>query len=222
MAKEVVLSAEARSATGKGWAKRLRAEGKLPAVIYGKGIEPTRLAVPRSDVIRTLHAHGAHPLVTVKIDSGEEHLALVKDVQVDAVHREALHVDFHRVQENKPVQTVTAINIVGDAAGVKLGGVMEVHAVSISISALPRAIPEAIDFDISEMNIGDVARVGDITAPDGVTILTDPDETLVTVTAPRVEEAAPAAAEGEEGAEAAEEGAEGEEAAASSEGGDEG
>jgi large subunit ribosomal protein L25 len=197
MAKEVVLSAQMRTDTGKESVRKLRAMGMLPGVIYGRGIEAMTLAVPRGELIRALHAHGAHPLVTLKLD-GTDYLALVKDVQVDPVHQDALHVDFHRVEADRPVHTEVAVHFVGEAAGVKLGGIFEVQAQFLSIEALPRSIPEAIEFDVSGMNVGDVARVGDITVPAGVTILTDPDVTLATVAAPRVEEVAAAAPEAEE------------------------
>jgi large subunit ribosomal protein L25 len=199
MAKEVVLAAQPRTGTGKEAAKRLRTEGLLPGVIYGNGIEPTPLAIDRHELIRTLHAHGAHPLVTIKVD-GAEHLALVKDVQIDPVKLEALHVDFHRVEANKPVHTEVAVHLVGDAAGVKMGGVLEHQTQFVTIEALPRQIPEAIEFDVSELQLGDIARVGDMTAPSGVTILTDPDAMLVSVATPRaVVEAAPEAEEVTEG-----------------------
>ena len=85
MAKDIVLNAQARDGRGRGYAARLRAEGRLPGVIYGPGIDPMALSVPRSELLKVLHAHGAHPLVTVKVEDGPDYLALVKDLQIDAV-----------------------------------------------------------------------------------------------------------------------------------------
>src|SRR5437870_1815691 len=124
MAENIVISAQPRSERGRSEAARLRAQGLLPGVIYGAGIDPVALAVPRSDLLKVLHAHGAHPLVTVKVDGGTggaaiEYLALIKDLQIDAVKQLALHVDFHRVQEDKPVQTDVEVNLVGTPEGVK-------------------------------------------------------------------------------------------------------
>src|SRR4051794_22713695 len=105
MADNIVLTVQARDERGRSEAARLRAKGLLPGVIYGTGIEPVALAVPRSELLRVLHAHGAHPLVTVKVEGANggaatEYLALIKDLQIDAVRQLALHVDFHRVQED--------------------------------------------------------------------------------------------------------------------------
>lgn len=188
MAEEIVLTVEPRDARGRSEVRKLRAEGLLPGVIYGAGIEPLALSVPRSDLLRVLHAHGAHPLVTIKVNGGKEYLALVKDLQIDAVRQTALHVDFHRVQEDKPVQTEVEIVLTGTPEGVKLGGILEQIVRTVAIEALPRALPEHIDFDVSAMVVGDTVRVGDLAAPAGVTILADAEQTLATVVAPRVEE----------------------------------
>ena len=239
MAISVVLTAESRVVTGRSAVRKLRATGALPGVIYGPEITPRSLTVDSHELLRTLHQHGAHPLVTVKLD-GDEFLALVKEVQIDPVRQQALHVDFHHVDPNKTVQTEVQLRIVGEPAGVKMGGVLETLLRTVAIEALPLELPEAIEFDSSAMAVGDVARVGDLTVPPGVRILDDPDETVATVALPRVEEEKPAltpeeleslaALEPEElealqelaeaAPEKAEEAAEGEEAAAS-EGGEE-
>jgi large subunit ribosomal protein L25 len=188
MAQDIILTVEPREARGRSEVRKLRAEGLLPGVIYGPGIEPVALAVPRSELLRVLHAHGAHPLVTVKVNGGREYLALVKDLQIDHVRQAALHVDFHRVQEDKPVQTEVEVTLEGTPAGVKLGGILETLIRTVAVEALPRDLPENIVFDVSRMEVGDVARVGDLRAPSGVTILTDGEQTLCSVVAPRVEE----------------------------------
>jgi large subunit ribosomal protein L25 len=188
MAQDIVLTVDPRESRGRTEVRKLRADGLLPGVIYGAGIDPVALSVPRSELLRVLHQHGAHPLVTIKVNGGKEYLALVKDLQIDAVRQVALHVDFHRVQEDKPVQTEVDVVLEGTAAGVRLGGIMETVIRTIAIEALPRELPESIAFDVSSMEVGSTARVGDLVAPAGVTILTDPDQTLCTVVAPKVEE----------------------------------
>jgi large subunit ribosomal protein L25 len=195
MAQEIVLTVQARDARGRSEVRKLRADGLLPGVIYGPGIEPVALSVPRAELLRVLHAHGAHPLVTVKVDSGAEYLALVKDLQIDAVKQLALHVDFHRVQEDKPVQTEVEVTLEGTPAGVKLGGILETLLRTVAVEALPRDLPEHIVFDVSDLDVGAVARVGDLAPPPGVTILSDPEQTLCSVVAPRVEEEAALSAE---------------------------
>jgi large subunit ribosomal protein L25 len=188
MADNIVLTVEARDERGRGEAKKLRAEGKLPGVIYGSGIDPVALAVPRAELLRVLHQHGAHPLVTVKVDGGREYLALIKDLQIDHVKQLALHVDFHRVQEDVAVQTEVEVVFVGTPAGVKTGGVLEIITRMVAIEALPRALPEHIEFDVSEMELGSTIEVRELVAPSGVTILTDEGTTMCTVVAPRVAE----------------------------------
>lgn len=202
--KAIELTAASRPDVGKGSARKMRTTGQLPGVIYGPGIDTQSLSVPRHEFIRLLKRHGAHALVTLKVDGGQEYLAIVKDVQVDPVRWEALHVDFIRVREDVAVTTDVGVTLVGEAAGTKMGGVLELQTRSLHIEALPRSIPEHIEFDVSALEIGDVARVGDIAPPQGVTILTDAEETLATVAQPRVEIEAPAeVAEGEEAVEAA-------------------
>ncbi len=188
MAQDIVLTAQPREGRGRSDVRKLRADGLLPGVIYGPGIEPVALSVPRSDLLRVLHAHGAHPLVTVKVAGGRDYLALVKELQIDAVRQLALHVDFHRVQEDKPVQTEVEVTIIGTAAGVKLGGILDVQLRTVSVEALPRDLPEHISFDVSDMEMGATARVSELRAPAGVTILSDPELTLCSVAVPRVEE----------------------------------
>src|SRR5437764_3838583 len=171
MADNIVLTVQARDERGRSEAARLRAGGLLPGVIYGTGIDPVALAVPRSELLRVLHAHGAHPLVTVKVNGGREYLALIKDLQIDAVKQLALHVDFHRVQEDVAVQTEVEVVLEGTPEGVKLGGVLEQIVRTIAIEALPRSLPEHVAFDVSNLVIGDTVRIGDLKVPDGVTVL---------------------------------------------------
>lgn len=187
MAQDVVLTAEPRQERGRSEVRKMRASGRLPGVIYGSGIDSRALAVDRAEFIRTLHAHGAHPLVTLKL-GGEDFLALVKEVQVDPVRLEALHVDFLRVREDVAVQTQVALELEGSPAGVKEGGILETQLTTLNIEALPRSIPEVITLDVSGLDMNQTVRVSDIVAPDGVRILNDPDETVASVVAPRVEE----------------------------------
>ena len=194
MADNIVLTVQSRSERGRSDARKLRADGLLPGVIYGPGIEPVALSVPRQELLRVLHAHGTHPLVTVKVEGGpggsdaKEYLALVKDLQIDAVRQLALHVDFHRVQEDKPVQTEVEIVLEGLPEGVKLGGILEQMNRMVAIEALPRDLPASISYDVSAMVVGETIRYGDLRPPAGVTILADEEQAVASVVAPRVEE----------------------------------
>ncbi|MEX0873532.1 MAG: 50S ribosomal protein L25 [Actinomycetota bacterium] len=188
MADNIVLTVQPRSERGRSDVRKLRADGLLPGVIYGPGIDPVALSVPRHELLRVLHAHGAHPLVTVKVEGGREYLALVKDLQIDPVKQLALHVDFHRVQEDKPVQTEVEIVLAGTPEGVKLGGILEQMSRMVAIEALPRDLPESITYDVSRMVVGDTIRYGDLAPPAGVTVLADLEQAVASVVAPRVEE----------------------------------
>jgi large subunit ribosomal protein L25 len=188
MADNIVLTVQPRSERGRSDVRKLRADGLLPGVIYGPGIDPVALSVPRHELLRVLHAHGAHPLVTVKVEGGRDYLALVKDLQIDPVKQLALHVDFHRVQEDKPVQTEVEIVLAGTPEGVKLGGILEQMSRMVAIEALPRDLPESITYDVSRMVVGDTIRYGDLAPPAGVTVLADLEQAVASVVAPRVEE----------------------------------
>lgn len=182
MPKDIVVEADAREVTGRSNVRRLRNDGRLPGVIYGKDVS-RKLTVDRLGLLKILHAHGAHPLVTVKVD-GDEYLALVKELQVDPVRQLALHVDFYRVEEDKPVRSEVRLEVLGTPEGVKEGGVLEVLVRTLDIEALPRALPELIELDVSHLEIGDVARIGDIIPPEGVTILHEAEEAVATVAVP--------------------------------------
>jgi large subunit ribosomal protein L25 len=208
---EVTLQAEVRRGTGKGVARKLRAAGKVPAILYGRGIAPVPLAVDRQALARVLKtAAGRNVLIDLQVD-GETHLTLARELQRDVLRGTILHVDFLKIARDVAVEVDVPLHVVGDSPGVREGGVIEHHLWSVRVSCLPANVPERIDADISRLGIGDVLRVGDLVPPEGVTILTNPDEAVLGVVVPqvlKVEEAAPAAeAAPAEGAPAPPEGA---------------
>jgi large subunit ribosomal protein L25 len=220
---EVKLVAEPREGTGKGVARKLRAAGRVPAVLYGHGMDSTALSVDARDLYHVLHTGaGTNVLVDLVVD-GSDHLIIPRDVQRDHIHGRFIHVDFLAVRRDEKLQLSIPVRIVGESVGVKAGGVVEHHLWELEVESLPGDVPEAIDADISNLEIGMSLRVSDLVAPKGATILTDPEESVVAVQQPQMaveleEEEALAAAEALEAAEG--EGAEGE--AAEGEGGGEG
>ena len=181
---ETTIKAQTRTETGKGPAHRLRASGRVPGVLYGHGADPTPLSVASQDLLHLFHAsHGASVLVGLEID-GTVHLAIPREVQRDHIHGRFEHVDFLAVRRDEKVKMSVEIRDVGEAAGVKEGGVLERHLREVEVECLPGDVPEGVDADVSAMNIGDMLRVGDIVAPSGVTILTDPDTPVVSVITP--------------------------------------
>jgi large subunit ribosomal protein L25 len=220
---EVKLVAEPREGTGKGVARKLRAAGRVPAVLYGHGMDSTALSVDARDLYHVLHTGaGTNVLVDLVVD-GSDHLIIPRDVQRDHIYGRFIHVDFLAVRRDEKLQLSIPVRVVGESVGVKAGGVVEHHLWELEVESLPGDVPEAIDADISNLEIGMSLRVSDLVAPKGATILTDPEESVVAVQQPQMaveleEEEALAAAEALEAAEG--EGAEGE--AAEGEGGREG
>jgi large subunit ribosomal protein L25 len=181
---ETKLKAERRDGTGKGVARRLRAAGRVPAVLYGHGEDPVVLSVSALDLLHLFHAsHGATMLVDLEVD-GKAQLAIPREVQRDHIHSTFVHVDFLAVNRNETVRLTVEVHEVGEAPGVKLGGVIEHHLREVEVECLPNDVPEEIVADIGSLEIGDMLRVGDITAPDGVTILSDPEAPIISIITP--------------------------------------
>ena len=227
---ESTLTAEVRQDTGKGAARRLRSSGRVPGILYGHGMEPVKLSISAKDLLHLFHtAGGGSTLVDLKVDS-TKHLVIPREIQRDHLHGRFIHIDFLAVRRDEKITLGVEVHEVGEAPGIRAGGVIEHHLREIEIECLPKDVPETIPIDISNMEIGDLLRVEDIPTPPGVVFLTAEDTPVISVIQPaalRVEadltlpgEEAPEAApeEPEEGEEAPEEGAEGE--ASSAEGGE--
>jgi len=213
---EVTIQAEARQGTGKGVARKLRAVGKVPAVVYGRGIDPIAVAVDRMSLIRAFKTDaGRNVLIDLEVE-GDTHLTLARELQRDAVKGTILHVDFLKIARDVEIEVDVPIHIAGESPGVKEGGVIEHHIWSVRVACLPGNVPERLDADVSTMIIGDMLRVADLKVPEGVTVLTNAEEAVLGVVVPqilKVEEEVPAeAVEGVEGEVA--EGVEGEAAPA--------
>lgn len=215
---EVALQAEVRSERGKGPARRLRASGKVPGTLYGRGIDAVAVTVDARDLDHTLSTDaGANVLIDLKVGS-DNHLTLARSLDRHPLRGTILHVDFLKIARDVAITVDVPVHFDGEARGVKEGGVLEHHLWQLHIECLPGNVPERINIDVTAMDIGSIIRVSDVDAPEGVTILTSEEEIIVTCVVPQVlqvEEVAPAeegeVLEGEEGAVAeAAEGAEGE------------
>jgi large subunit ribosomal protein L25 len=220
---EVTLEAEERSGTGKGVARKLRAAGKVPAVLYGRGLAPEPVAVDRMALMRAFKTDaGRNVLIDLQV-KGETHLTLARELQRDPVRGSILHVDFLKIARDVAIEVDVPIHIEGDSPGVKEGGVIEHHLWSVRVSCLPTSVPDRLVADVSRTLLGEMLRVADLAVPEGVTILTDANEAVLGVVVPQIlkleeevpaevalaeGEEAPVAAEGEEGAPAPEGGGE--------------
>jgi large subunit ribosomal protein L25 len=181
---ETKLRAEPRQGRGKGAARKLRATGRVPGVLYGHGVEPVSLSVRAQDLLHLFHASGgATMLVSLQLD-GEAHLAIPREVQRDHIHARFIHVDFLAVRRDEKVTLQVEVHEVGEAAGVKAGGVIEHHLREVEVECLPSDVPEGIEADVSDLELGDMLRVRDLRPPHGVTILTDEDQPIVSVITP--------------------------------------
>lgn len=219
MAEIITLSATPRPPQGTRPARRLRAEGKVPGVVYGLGGDPIPLTVDWRELRAALVTEqGLNAVIHLEID-GETTPTLVKDIQRHKVRRDVLHVDFIRVDLNKPVDVEVPVQLEGEATLVaQENGVVDQVLTALLITAKPSDIPSVLTVDISGLEIGNALRVSDIALPDGVTTSVDPEEAVVTASHQVVE--LPEPAEGEEGEEG--EAAEGEAAAEGDDAGDAG
>jgi large subunit ribosomal protein L25 len=212
------LNAAPREIEGSRTNRRLRREGRVPAVLYGGGEEPTHFSVDVRELRHALHGSGA--VIELDMD-GQTANAVVKDIQQHPIRGEAVHIDFVRVRMDVAIQSIVTLELVGgdEAPGTSEGGVLEQQLRELNIEALPGDIPESIQHDASALEMNATVHVSDLTAPDGVTILDDPETVVASITLPRlevettdeVETETEVVGEGEEAAEG--EAAEGEESA---------
>lgn len=195
---EAVLEATKRETRGKNAARRVRAEGKIPAVVYGgKGSEA--VAVDPKTLLRILHSEsGLNTLIALKLDGEGDTRVLVRDYQVDPITQKPLHVDFYRIAMDKKLLVTVPVQLKGEAKGVKQqGGILDFVHREIEVECLPGDIPEHIDIDVSELLMNQGIRVRDLPASDKWKPMSEPDMMIVHVVAPKaevVEEPAAAAA----------------------------
>jgi len=191
MAKQVKLAVERRDAIGRAAVRKLKARGVVPAVVYGGKEKPEPLQVLRRDVsVMLSHASGENILVELEI-AGENatRTALVQEVQHSPVGGDVLHIDFHAVSMDEKIEADVPLEPVGTANGVKnFGGLLEQSLRALTVSCLPRDLPDKITVDVSNLNIGDSIHVRDIKLPNGVAAKVQPELTVFSVLAPIVEE----------------------------------
>lgn len=187
--KSLTLKAERRDLTGKK-VKRLRAEGKVPAVLYGFKTENTSLAIDAKAFRRLYNKAGGSTLVNLEIDGQQPVQILIQDAQLDPVTDAALHVDFFAVNMKEEVETEVPLVFVGESPAVEVqDGSLVTNLTELEIKTLPANIPSEIEVDITALKtFEDQIRVGDLKVPEGVEILTDPEIVVALVEEPRSEE----------------------------------
>ncbi len=182
----VRLDVKERDDCGSRFARRLRRDGFVPGVLYGSG-DPQPFYVGERELRRALGGeHGTHAILDVVLEGKKkEHHAVLKDYQLDPIRSSLLHVDLHEVRLDRPIQAQVSVELIGEPAGVKLGGLLSQIMREVTVEALPMAVPERFELDVSALEIGDSVRIAEITVPEAVTILDDVESVVASVTAPR-------------------------------------
>jgi len=191
------LTARVREGAGKGSARRLRAKGLVPAIVYGRHLEaPVHIAVDPVEVKKAITTpHRLNTLLSLKLDGQPERLVLLKDYQQDPVSREMLHADFIDVRENEQVKVNVPLVLTGRPVGVTEGGILSQSRRDLEVYALPAAIPEKIEADVSALKIAQSLHINDVKLPEGVRVKTQVNYTIAVVSVPEKEEVvAPVAA----------------------------
>ena len=186
----VKLTIHQREETGKGACRRLRAGGLIPAVVYSKGQPSASISIEGAD-LKVAMASGSNVVLELHYADakrGKKHYAVVKDMQRHVTKPQLLHVDLHEVDLKQEIEAPVAIELIGDSVGAGEGGVVDHSQREVTVRALPTSVPARLELDVSSLGIGDNLRVSDLSAPEGVVVLDDPDTVIVSVHAPRVEE----------------------------------
>jgi large subunit ribosomal protein L25 len=223
----VKLLVQNRSILGSAESRRLRRQGLIPGVLYGKD-SPVPISIPERDLRNALTgAGGLNAVLDVVVEGGATHSSVLKEYQLDRVRGTVTHVDLQEVRLDQPIHATVPLHLTGESVGTKEGGVLTQVLSELNVEALPMEVPASLDFDVSEIHLGESAHLSQVTLPQGVTLLDDGDTVFVTVTQPtrEVEPEPEEGAEGEEGvegeaAEGEEPTAEGEDAAGSDESSD--
>lgn len=193
---QTTVKAKPREAGGSRAAKKLRQDGGVPGIVYGREFgPPLPVVLDARDLRAALHGHGSSAVLNLEIEGRGPTPAIVQDRQLDVITKRLIHVDLHAISLDEVVAAKVPLILVGSAPGVKEGGILDFVVREIAIEALPADIPDSIEVDVSELNMFDTIHAREIKAPSGVKIDEQPDEIIVTILPPsKVEEPVVAAA----------------------------
>lgn len=188
MATQVTLKAEHREGRGKGVARKLRAGGRLPAVVYGAGGDPVSIVLDTHDAIHLFRSISVeNTIINLEIAGQDASVpTLVREIQTHPARPEVLHVDFLRIRSGVTVELEIPLHVEGTPAGVRAGGILEYSMHQIPVRCLPKDIPEALRVDVSDLPMGGAIRIGDLVLPEGVEVMLDRERMLCTILAPAV------------------------------------
>ncbi|MEJ2539770.1 MAG: 50S ribosomal protein L25 [Gemmatimonadota bacterium] len=191
MSQTANLKAEKRTDSGKGVARKLRAGGRAPAVVYGQGEDALLLSIDALETMNLFnHISVENTIVELVVDGEPQPIpTLVREVQLHPYKSELIHVDFYKIQAGVEVEVTVPLHVHGDAPGVKFqGGILQQVEHDLPVRSIPSMIPEDLTVDISGLEIGDQITAGELEIPEGVTLLLEDDQPVVLVSAPRPEE----------------------------------
>ncbi len=185
------IAADVRKTTGKGAARKLRREGRIPAVLYGRKNEPIMLAVDTVSLERLLRqGAGESSLIDIQVqreNNADRHTVILKELQIDPVKQFFRHADFHEISMDEEITLEIPIELTGTPAGVEEGGILENIRRYLTVSCLPDKLVDKISVDVSDMGIGDSLHIKDIPLPSGLTVQEEEDLAVATVAAPSME-----------------------------------
>jgi large subunit ribosomal protein L25 len=190
MSETMNIEVSPRQQTGKNANRRSRANGKIPAVVYGGGKESVAIEVDRKTLIDMMRNHaGENPIFLLKLGDKERH-AMIRSMQTDPVSRHIIHIDFQRVLMDQKVRVAVPIELVGTSYGVKTeGGMLDFVTREVHVECLPGEIPKHLDLDVTGLHVGQHAEAKDLQLPAGVTLLDEPDKVLVSLSHGKLEAA---------------------------------
>jgi len=205
---EYSIVAEERTGTGKGANRKLRATGRIPAIVYGRGKPARQVTLDPTPLAKMLRSadSGINTLIDLRV-GGQETVVLVREIQRDPVSGRWIHADLFELDLQKTIEVRVPLHIVGKPKGVENGGILDHPLREVEIECLPRAIPDSVEVDVSDLDVGDSIHVRDLALPEGATMLSDGDLAVASVVLPKAEEEAKPAEAAAVAAEAAAPGA---------------
>ena len=178
---EKIIEARTRTMTGKGAAKRLRREGRLPAVMYDNTGKAVLLDLNAKDFAKLYGTITESTLIDVKIDGSKDAIAFVKDAQYNIITDTVTHVDFYEVEAGKKIRTKIPVRLTGSPEGVRTGGILEAGTEELDVECLPKNLPPRVVVDVSDLQLNHSIHVKGVVVPEGVKVLTDPHLTIATL-----------------------------------------
>ncbi|MGN7457933.1 50S ribosomal protein L25 [Paenibacillus pasadenensis] len=183
----ITMQAEARSNASKGSLRKLRQEGRVPAVVYGKKLESSSVISLEEKAVLHLLRSQPNAIIELSIPEAGKQPVMITDVQRDALSRRLIHVDLHQINMNEEIKASVRVDLTGDSTGVREGGVLSVTLHEVEVQCLPNDIPESLEADISGLGVGENLSAGELKLPDKVQLVTDPEQIIAGVLAPQKE-----------------------------------